>query len=196
MVKMTWILGTMACHLELLITIIYWIFVYNPTSTVLSYQVIMAHGGALPFVWILALGCDNIPIRLKHFVPCWIFLALYIIWTVLQATVFNQALNGNPQVENSDVIYANLDWKNNPLQATILTVIVMLVVVPLLYFVLWIVSLYSFPCGFSGHYRRYISHKQSNQYQQQQGGGNGQGGDDDGVEMVNTPTNVNIYDNP
>lgn len=138
----TWLFFTVGSHASLLITPMFWGFVYDPNIDLL-HRSIAEHG--LPLITVLIQGwyLDAIPIRLRHWNACFGFYMLYLLWSVVHDIILTGM--GNPHYEKQDSIYNVLDWKNTPGFTGLLVTALFLVVAPVLYLVLWCVQLWICP---------------------------------------------------
>ena len=147
---MTWVLFTIAVHTEVMITLLYWTVLFSGELYLVS---VLSHGIVAALVLADGLFVNAIPIRLRHWFE---FIMpvdlLYIIWSVLHSSlVFNL---GNPDNQdedpetNDDLIYTVLDWGQEAAQTGVLAVLIVLVLSPVVYLLLW---------GISSRRRRHIT---------------------------------------
>jgi hypothetical protein len=140
--KITWMMFEIAANLGVLVTVNYWLLVFDGDLTV---QGVLGHGVVAFLVLVDGLGVNTIPIRLRHYLEFVLPVAsLYLLWSYLQS-----ALNiGNPDNQdedaetNDDLIYDALDWKGNPGETAVLGVLILFVLSPVAHFLLWTISSY------------------------------------------------------
>lgn len=133
-VKVTWILFTLASVTELLVTILFWALLrYNH-----FYLTVMVHGIIGFLVLMDGLVVGRIPIRFKHSIFLLIEIILYLIWDLLHD--FFYMGDGPYRGANDDPLYSMLDWTENPAGSAILVILVVFVGCPLLYTLVWMLS--------------------------------------------------------
>lgn len=160
-IAVMWILFSVAAHSQFIVTVLYWILVFDYNESPSFLLDFVPHGGILLLVWIDGLVINRIPVRWMHWwgtvLP---FEMLWVAWSILQSVVFDI---GNPNENdgdgNDDAIYESLDWNDDAWGAALLTVIVLFAVGPAVYWVLWMCSWYKLPiCCFCKSYdRRYVN---------------------------------------
>lgn len=83
----------------------------------------------------------RIPIRMKQSIFSWLFLFVYMIWSVIHA--FSGI--GNPLYyntdRNDDVIYEALDWKEEPESTGTTAAVLFIIVIPILFCIVFGISL-------------------------------------------------------
>jgi hypothetical protein len=178
-IKLTWALFTVSAHAEILVTLLFWLLVYDSSSAI-SYPTIMSHGIVLLLVIIDGLVINRIPIRIKHFWFCSLYYLLYIVWSIIHSftgienpdtasdsssssnsntnTNTNTNANDDADADVTTSIYAALDWDGDDVAGTIITVVLALgVASPILFLLLWFLALYNpRTCRFDGSNRKCI----------------------------------------
>jgi FAR-17a/AIG1-like protein len=168
MVKLTWVLFTVSAHAEILVTLLFWLLVYDNDSAI-SYPTIMSHGVILLLVVIDGLVINRIPIRIKHFLFCCLYYLFYILWSIVHSftaienpdtednSSHNAADDTNTDADTTS-IYAALDWDGDDITTTIITVVLALgVASPILFMLLWFLALYNpRTCRLNGSNRKCI----------------------------------------
>ena len=154
----TWALFSVAAPGEIVVTLGYWGLEWDGTSSAFFYRNIMIHGVIVAIVLIDGLILNRIPIRLTQYGVLLLYLTAYLIWTV----VYELAEIGNPYTEgedSDDQLYSSLNWTESPVSTTVAAAQLLFVVVPIAFAMVYILSLYSFPCGgcTSRAHRRYIN---------------------------------------
>ena len=133
-IRLTWILFTIAAHVEILLTLLYWVLVHQPGVTTLRYTTITNHGVICVLVWIDGLVLNRIPIRMKHWMGAALpFELAFVVWSILHAKIF----------PNDEALYNVLDWNENWEAALMYSVISVLPLGFLLYCLLWMASNYN-----------------------------------------------------
>jgi hypothetical protein len=173
----TWLLFTLAAHTQMMASLLYWALVHQPEWGC-SFGTIMFHGGLLLVLLLEGQTMNRIPIRWNHFPFVFAFHFIYLVWATLVHGTYEI---GNPDRRGPVAVYSYdvVDWTGNPPATLSLALIVQLGIVPILYGILFVISL---PC------RRY--RKQSKRKKQQRqtaskpvdglggGGARGRGTDD------------------
>jgi hypothetical protein len=91
-------------------------------------------------VLIDGLMVNRVPVRLKHFPVVFVMTLLYLIWSIIQ----NLVVENNPNFDDDDdALYDVLSWKKDPKSAAIVAVIVLMVVSPTIFMIVWGISLCS-----------------------------------------------------
>jgi hypothetical protein len=160
----TWVMAQMAAHWEALVTVSYWYFLHdwenNPTDD-LGILSLVVHGLLALLVWIDIFYVNRIPFRWMHWV---VYIVpsqlLWVLWSFLQAFVGdlgNPDTNGNGDSQiNGDLIYQDIDWKGDWHGSTISVVILIFAVGPVLFLILWLFSIYQWPCICRKDRRKYV----------------------------------------
>jgi hypothetical protein len=159
-IKLTWALFTVTVHAEILVTLLFWLLVYDKNYET-SYPTIMSHGVVFVFLVIDGLVINRIPVRIKHFLFCSLYYLLYTLWSYIHSLTGIE----NPDKDSGDAdttsIYASLDWDGNPTGTLVTVVMAFVVASPILFMLLWFLALYN-PrnCRFNGSNRKCISIRQ------------------------------------
>ena len=142
-IRMAWILFEMAAHCEVVATILFWVFNYTPSQNQsISLVQFMSHAGVAVLVWVDGLYVNRIPVRLMHWYGCILPLdTAFVIWTAIQS--YAGAIN---PYTGKTYIYAELDWQKDWVQALVSSLVLVLVLGPLVFLMLWMFSLYQVPC--------------------------------------------------
>ena len=148
--KVTWILFEIAAPSQLLATIAFWAFEYDGVDPEIM---LMVHGIVLVLLLSEGLGVNRIPVRINH---QWFFLS-FIYAFLLWALVHSYTQIGNPVKQGEISLYPFLQWNVTPVQALLSTIVILFVIAPLAYWLVWCLSLYSMPWKFTGRNRRYLS---------------------------------------
>ncbi|CAJ1927185.1 unnamed protein product [Cylindrotheca closterium] len=139
LVKITWLLYSVAGVIGCCITILFWGAVYDPDNPSNDmFDKIMTHGGVVAIVLLQGNLLDRVPMRLKHIAFSDGLAVIFSIWLALQNTVIKY----NPNIDDDDdAIYDAMKWRTETTSAIIQTVLVIVLVVPLFQTILWAVSL-------------------------------------------------------
>lgn len=141
-IKLMWALYVIAIHSQFMVTLLYWLLVYDGSSVI--YPEIYRHGLLLILVMVDGFIINRIPIRLKQVVFIYAYSMAYLVWTLIHFA----ADLGNPEVTdtdpdtNDDALYGVLSWRDNPVGAVILCLILILVGLPLIFILTWALSLW------------------------------------------------------
>jgi hypothetical protein len=138
-IRMTWVLYSLSLNLSLVVTILFWSLVGGE----IEYTTVMQHGGFLLFVLVDGMLINRIPIRFKQIIWVEVIGISYFLWTIIHASTsignpFNNS--GNPDIDD-DALYGVINWKKNAEIAGIVFVGMIVVGVPVLYLLLWLLSL-------------------------------------------------------
>ena len=142
-VKLTWILFTIACNLQIVVTVAYWFVIYDGSS--MSSYSVLSHGVVAVMVLIDGLIINTIPVRLRHWIEFVFPIGLlYLIWSFVhyKLSIGNPDYQDEDPETNDDLIYGVLDWgeEPQPTQALIVSAMILFVLSPLSQFVMWFIS--------------------------------------------------------
>jgi hypothetical protein len=157
--KYSWLMFEVAAQFTLIVTLLYWTLDYEPGVTVLTYTTIFSHGIHMILVWTDGLLINRIPVRWKHVFLHMFLASLYIAWLVIHQLLTDMGVPGeedNDPETNDDLIYTAVDFTEKTAFSSVLCVLVVLVLVPLVHWLLWGLSL-GCPCRCNGSNRRYLS---------------------------------------
>jgi hypothetical protein len=106
---------------------------------------VLSHGVVAVLVFLDGLFVNSIPLRLRHWFEFVMPVdLLYIIWSVLHSSLVFGIGNPDNQDEdpetNDDLIYTVLDWGQEPAQTGVMAALIVLVLSPVIYLLLWGVS--------------------------------------------------------
>jgi len=143
-IRFTWAFFTLSAVLQMVVTIMFWLLVYESGTPAPSS--ILRHGVVYVLVWFDGLVVNRIPVRLRHWVEIVLPVILaYVVWTVLQSPVVFEV--ENPYKED-DQIYSVLDWSSSPATSVQLVSYIIFGVSPIAHLTAWALSLVR---------RRYVS---------------------------------------
>lgn len=134
LLKLLWGLYDTVAPMEVAITLLYWASGFNYG---IPYIAVMEHGGLCV---LLLLDGRSIPVRAKHAVFLLLVSLLYLLWTIIDAILDIGSGEWGPAY-NDDALYPVLNWKKETKGAAIVSAVVICVLAPLLYMVIWIWSL-------------------------------------------------------
>ena len=128
LIRIVWTLYVEAIFFGLIASILFWIIIYKPSNNngVLSYINIMSHGITFLLVVIDGMIIHRIPIRLKQILLFQITSILYLIWIIIHGFTFD------------DTLYNVIDWKNKTGPTALLSLMLVFVVVPVLFIIVWL----------------------------------------------------------
>jgi len=154
--RLIWGLYSFVMTYQIIITVLFWALVYNPTNEIIFSDVSL-HGAFIPILLIDGFIIGKIPVRLKQVVFGILGFFLYTPWSIIHSlndigTSAEDRLDGD-----GEPLYAVLNWQDHPMVATIIVIIVLLFVIPIVFGFVWMLSVYSFCCKFDGSGRRVIS---------------------------------------
>jgi len=135
--KTTWVLLAVAVPAEIVITILYWVLLFDGNVV---YVDVMMHGGAMILIILDGFFLSRLPLRAKQFIFVEIFSICYLLWTVIHA----YSGIGNPYKDDGsqddDAIYDSLAWKNDTVKALRLSLMLVFVANPIIYLLCRLVS--------------------------------------------------------
>lgn len=156
--KAAWVLFGLASHLEVVVTLLFWTLDYQPSYGPPSFQACAAHGMLVTFVLTDGLYVSRIPVRWQHYYGSVLPLNIaYVIWTI----VHDELQLGNPESKKSDLLYPVVDWRHHPASTAIIMALVVLVVSPLVYLLIWSASAYTWGSCCQKSRRYYVELEQS-----------------------------------
>ena len=145
LVRFLWSIYTVATTTEMAVMILFWVVLYVPGDRVGFLQVAL-HGVTAACLLVDGIFVSIIPLRWKHFLFVELVSILFVIWSVIHSFL----KNGGP-------IYPVLDWKNDPVVAIIYVVIVIFVLLPLCYLLIWGLSIVSYKLKCDGSRRKTVN---------------------------------------
>mmetsp|Transcript_6314 Transcript_6314/g.9175 ORF Transcript_6314/g.9175 Transcript_6314/m.9175 type:complete len:364 (-) Transcript_6314:322-1413(-) len=146
LVCITWALYNVSLAGEFLVMIGYWALVYNGSSV----DIINLYRHLFISFLLLIDGhvICRIPIRLKFFIFFLLYLLSWAIWTIIYAFL---------KINGGATLYDFLDWIDKPFSTLCITLFLGFIVSPMIFFFLWLLSLWSNKCDFDGGRRFYLS---------------------------------------
>ena len=134
------IVGVLGINIEVLIILIYWLTIYDGRA--ISFNNLEKHGILGFLLMIDVLVIHRVPIRIKHIFPQFAFCIVFLVWSVIHAV----ADIGHPESDNDpetddDAIYSTVNWNKRPGAAGVMVGFLLLIVTPLIFFVLFGISL-------------------------------------------------------
>lgn len=136
--KWTWGVFEVAAHTELMVTLLYWTLVHDSRDMPFwDAGNLLAHGGVMVLVLISGLVVNRVPVRLLHFVFPFAVDFIYLLWT------FVHDKYELVEADEDDQIYDVIDWNEEFRSTAVLSIVLLFLVSPLVWLVLWLASL----CG-------------------------------------------------
>ena len=165
LLKLTWVMYSLAATAQVLVTILYWSLDYDPALGI-RFGTLSAHGLIMLVVFVDGAIINRVPVRAKHCLAFSLYGVLFVLWSILHAVLgignpYRES--GNPN-EDDDAIYGVFSWNNNLVLALILSIVVVVVVSPILFLLVWSLSAYGTGkcCRLDGSRRRYLPAKSPN----------------------------------
>ena len=149
-IRFVWIMYALATTTEIAVAILFWGLIYSPSDSI-TYANVVYHGGTGFFLFIDGNLISKIPIRLKHFVIVESMSIIYLFWNIFHSLEDIGIRKGDDNI--GEPLYAILDWQANPKSSTILSVLVLFCLMPMLYLIIWMCSLFSCRCFCDGSSR-------------------------------------------
>jgi hypothetical protein len=157
----TWLIYTIAAPAEILVAVLYWTVEWDWTADdeqEITYRNLMIHGGLGLVLLFEGLVVNRTPIRINQ---QWFFI-LYTMAFMGWTLYYELGGVGNPTTPlEDDTLYTQLNWTDDPVTTAALAAFSIMVVAPLSFSVVWLLSLYSCPLSFRGNNRRYIGFNSS-----------------------------------
>lgn len=155
--KLTWASYSVATVSQLIVNIVYWGLLYTP-GTKLSYSDLTVHGIACICLLFDGSLISPIPVRLKHSAFVYLYSISYIIWIIIHTFLGIGTYKDENGEDNNAVLYDIVDFKNDPKGATIMTLSILLVLSPLLFLSVYIISIWNpKKCSMDGSRRKKIT---------------------------------------
>jgi len=137
LVKLTWLLYSIAGVIGICISGLYWVFVFDPNNTDGLLGKIMRHGGVVLIVLLQGIFLDKVPTRLKHIVFSDGVAVIMSAWLAIQNTVVRYNPNHD---DDDDALYDAIKWREETTRAIILTVLIVFAAVPVVHLLVWLMS--------------------------------------------------------
>jgi len=139
--QIIWMSYTVAVNMGFIIVILYWTLDYEGGS--ITYKNAMIHGILSLLVFLDGAIVNRIPIRFKQI--SWVYLVelIYILWNIIHAFsgIGNpESVDVDPDTDD-DAIYGVLNWNERAGKAVIVIVLVFFLATPLLFLIIWSMSL-------------------------------------------------------
>lgn len=149
-VRLTWVMFSIACPLQILVSILFFVLQsgFSHTSTT-TYLGIMEFGVVLFMIIFDGFILGSIPIKLKQIIFPEMIFFFYLIWTLIHD--FTGIGNGMWEIDEDGVLiekdpgslYPFLAWKTNTISTAIFFSSGIFLAIPVCYFLLWFLSLVS-----------------------------------------------------
>ena len=146
LVRFAWAFYSCVLPMNILVVLLYWTLDYEPGQTI-TVNTISLHAGTCLLVLIDGNLIAKIPIRLKHIVFVESMAVLLVIWTLINdlTGIGDGVWPGEDSDQNNadDALYSVLDWSDDPGRAAIISVIVIFAVIPIVFVVCWMLTVWS-----------------------------------------------------
>lgn len=151
-IGLQWYLFHLALHTDLLVVLLYWTVDFERGETTLTFNGVAAHAGTCLAVLLEGFAVNRIPVRWYFWWGTSIPIGLaYLGWTLIHW----QAEIGNSAKNDSDLLYEAVDWEDDPRGTIVLFVVSIFVVGPILQTLMFVISIYGWPCCCGRNIRRY-----------------------------------------
>jgi len=153
--RLVWVLYSLVTVFEIALSIFYWAAVYDPEWGI-EYHRVALHGLFVPVL--LFDGCilGKIPVRIKQVIFLIIAGLIYMVWTIIHSLLDIGKSVSDRADGDGDPLYSILNWQDDPLVAAIASFFAFCILMPVMFLVVWMLSLYSPCCNFDGRSRRVI----------------------------------------
>ena len=146
LVRLAWAFYSLALPMNVLVVLLYWTLDYQPGQTI-HFSTISLHAGTCFLVLIDGNLLSKIPIRMKHILLVESTAVLLVIWTLINDLVgIGDGVWENEDADQNnadDKLYSVLNWSDDPAKAAIISVLVIFVVIPIIFVLCWMLSIWS-----------------------------------------------------
>ena len=153
--KITWTLFAIAAPSELFATLAFWIFEFQGRDVGDN---LIVHLSIFVLLLLEGLFLNRTPVRINHHWFFFGFIYAFLFWSLIHSYTFI----GNPTKERGmNSLYPFLNWESAPITTALNVVVILFIIAPIVYWIVWMLALFSFPCSFKGNNRRYLSQEES-----------------------------------
>ena len=146
LVRLAWAFYSLALPMNVLVVLLYWTLDYQPGQAI-NFSTISLHAGTCFLVLLDGNLFSRIPIRMKHILLVESTAVLLVIWTLINDLVGigDGIWEGEDADQNNadDKLYSVLNWSDDPAKAAIISVLVIFVVIPIIFVLCWMLSIWS-----------------------------------------------------
>ncbi|GFH60236.1 hypothetical protein CTEN210_16712 [Chaetoceros tenuissimus] len=137
--KFSWITFTSTINVSVFVTVMFWVLVFDGKKQHLSS--IYEHALVLVLAALDGFIIHRFPIRLKQIAGVYAVLIAYLIWTIIHSQT--GIGNGYEYSDgfDDDALYSDLNWNKRIGGAIVLVVLVIFIELPLIFILLWLLSL-------------------------------------------------------
>ncbi len=141
--KAAWGLFVVSANLQLFVFILFWILVYESGSEI-QYKTIYEHGALFFIVVFDGFLIHRFSVRFKQIALVYCVQLPYLAFTGIHAVsgVGNPTTSDNDPETDDDAVYSSLNWNQRPQGSAILATFLIFVLVPILYLLIWSVSIF------------------------------------------------------
>lgn len=142
LVKLHWANYVICSTVGLVVCIMYWLTIYDPEISLQKTNAanLSKHGIAAALIIIDGTFVGSIPVRAKQLRFVLGYGILYLTWSLIHS--FSALGNDlDPEPHEDDALYSVLNWKERFVGALIYSTIVMCIVMPLMFMIVWTLSL-------------------------------------------------------
>jgi len=138
-VRGAWVMFLVSAVNQAVVTILYWYSVYEPGSGTIRYQNVMTHGGTFLLLLIEGFFVNRVPVRISHIWFVILSGLLYVGWSAFQGLY--PINNPTRDPDESQNMYPFYNWEDDPVQAGIVSAVLVGGAVPILTMMFWVISL-------------------------------------------------------
>jgi len=156
-VKIIWLLYSFMLPMNILVVSMFWMLEY-PTKEQKAVNINMVFPHAISCIFVILDGfvISTIPLRMKQVIFNMIYALVYTAFTLIHGLVIK-----NGDGINKDLpLYSVVDWDKKPIGTLITICMIVFIGVPLIFTILWTLSLWSKCCKFDGSHRPTITHQE------------------------------------
>lgn len=148
-----WFMFNVAVHTSLAVVILYWLVVFEPDETAITFSSFSTHAGTCLTLLLEGFVVNRIPIRWFFWWGTGLLTGIaYLVWTIVHAKLDI----GNPDKEDSDLLYDSIDWDDDLSGTIILFAVSILILGPIIQSMLFVTSIYGSPFYCGSNKRRYL----------------------------------------
>ena len=149
--KATWFVYSIGAPAQLFATVLYWAVIHSGHAT---YTTKLYHGYFAVVAIFDGAAVSRIPVRLKSFIPFFIFNNTFLGWTIIHSVY---KIGNSYSGPNDDAIYPVMSWSTRPGEALKWSALSELLFFPVIFFVVYMLGSIGGGCKFDGSARRYVT---------------------------------------
>lgn len=149
-VRVLWLMYSISTVFELCISFFYWTLLYEAGDPI-SFASVSTHGLLAVILLLDGFAIAAIPMRLQQLPYVMLTALIYLIWQVIHAFA---GIGIRRENNIGAPLYDVLDWKKAPVFAGVMSICTIFIMIPVVFFMVWTISMYSPPFTFHGNNRK------------------------------------------